>query len=116
MSDDLAAYLDSIDSHLVGYLDTHRNISADAVRHVQCYAVALIQALVVPEQVHEDWPDFFPLVAGLVLAYGSTRLEHLARQSSLFEGGDDDPLTDGDRVFLVTLLAELHELLSRRQS
>lgn len=116
MSDDLAAYLGSIDSHLVGYLDSHRNISAGAVRHVQCYAVALIQALIVPEHVHEDWPDFFPLVVALVLAYGSPRLGHLARQSALFEGGGDDPLTDDDRVFLVTLLAELHELLNRRQT
>ena len=104
MSDDLAAYLDS-----------HRDISADAVRHVRCYAVALIQTLVVPEHVHEDWPDFFPLVIALVLAHGSPRLRELAAQSALFEGGGDDPLTDGDRAFLVTLLAELYELLSRRE-
>lgn len=116
MSEDLAAYLDSIDGRLVRYLDGHRDISSDALRHVQSYVVALIQGLVVPEHVHEDWPDFFHLVDAFVLAYGSPRLGHLTRLSSLFEGGGDDPLTDGDRVFLVTLLAELHELLSRRDS
>ena len=114
MSDDLANYLDSIDAHLVGYLDEDRHISADAIRHVQCYAVALIQGLVVPEHVHEDWPDFFPLVTAFVLAYGSPRLGHLGRRSAIFEGAGDDPLTDPDRAFLVTLLAELHALLSGR--
>lgn len=116
MSDDLAAYLDSIDAHLVEYLDPDRDISIGAVRHVQCYVVALIQGLVVPEHVHEDWPDFFPLVVAFVLAYGSARLGRLGRQSAIFEGGGDEPLTDADRVFLVTFLAETHELLSRKEA
>ncbi len=116
MSDDLADYLDSIDARLVDYLDADLDISVDAVRHVQCYAVALIQDLVLPEHVHEDWPDFYPLVDAFVLAYGSRRLGHLVRESALFEGGGDDPLTSADRVFLVTLLAELHEVLARREA
>ena len=115
MSDDLADYLDSIDAHLVGYLDQDRNISANAVRHVQCYVVALLQGLLVPEHVHEDWPDFFPLVTAVVLAFGTPRLGHLARRSAIFEGDGDDPLTDHDRAFLARLLAELHDLLSRRE-
>jgi hypothetical protein len=116
VSEDLAAYLDSIDARLVHYLDTDRDISSDAIRHVQCYAVALLQGLVLPEHVHEDWPDFYPLADAFVLAYGSRRLGQLLRLSSLYEGGDDDPLTEDDRVFLVTLLAEMHELLARRGS
>lgn len=115
MRDELAAYLDSIDAHLVAYLDEDRDISSEAVRHVQCYGVALVQGLVVPEHVHEDWPDFFPLVVAFVLAYGSPRLGHLARRSTIFEGGGDEPLTDGDRIFLVSMLAEVHDLLSRRE-
>lgn len=115
MSDDLADYLDSIDAHLVDYLDQDRNISSAAVRHVRCYAIALVEGLVVPEHVHEDWPDFFPLVVAFVLAYGSPRLGHLARRSTIFEGGGDEPLTDGDRIFLVSMLAEIDDLLSRRQ-
>ncbi|MDA8316650.1 MAG: hypothetical protein M0010_16005 [Actinomycetota bacterium] len=115
MSDDLANYLGAIDSHLVAHLDARGEISDEATRHVQCYAVAMIEGLVVPEIVHEDWPDFFPLVVALVLAYGSARLGHLARQSAIFEGGGDDPLTDGDRSFLVTLLAELRDLGARRE-
>ena len=114
MSDDLADYLDSIDAHLVDYLDQDRNISSAAVRHVRCYAIALVEGLVVPEHVHEDWPDFFPLVFAFVLAYGSSRLCHLARRAAIFEGAGDDPLTDDDRVFLATLIAELGELLSQR--
>ena len=114
MSDDLAAYLDSVDAHLVRYLDAQRDISTAAVRHMQRYAVALMESLVVPEHVHEDWPDFFPLVSAFVLAYGSARLGHLARKSAIFEGGGDDPLTDADRVFLAAFLAEIHELLLRK--
>jgi hypothetical protein len=115
VSDDLADYLDSIDAHLVGYLDEDRNISKDAVRHVQCYVVALLQGLLVPEHVHEDWPDFFPLVTAFVLAYGTPGLGHLARSSAIFEGDGDDPLTEQDRAFLVTLLAELQDPLSGRE-
>jgi hypothetical protein len=115
VSDDLADYLDSIDAHLVGYLDEDRNISVGAVRHVQCYVVVLLQGLLVPEHVHEDWPDFFPLVTAFVLAYGSPRLGHLARRAAIFEGDGDEPLTDYDRVFLARLLAELQGLLSRRE-
>jgi len=116
VSDDLANYLDSIDSRLVGYLNTHRDVPPDAVRHVQCYAVAMLQDLIVPEVVHEDWPDFYPLVVAILLAYGSPRLGRLARHSALFEGGADDPLTDAGRMFLTTLLAELHVLVSRRET
>jgi hypothetical protein len=115
MSDDLAAYLDSIDAHLVQYLDGDRDISNAAVRHLGLYMVALIDGVVVPEHVHEDWPDFFPLVVAFVLAYGSPRLGHLARQSAIFEGHGDEPLTDGDRVFLVTLLGEIREFICRRE-
>ena len=114
MSVDLPAYLDSIDSHLAGYRSPDNGISTGALRHVQCYAVALVEGLVIPEHVHEDWLDFFPLVVTFVLAYGSPRLGHLARRSTIFEGGGDDPLTDGDRLFLVTLVAECHDHLSRR--
>lgn len=115
MSDDLAAYLDSVDAHLVQYLDASRDLSSDAIHRVQCYSVALVQGLVVPEHVHEDWPDFFPLSVAFVLAHGSARLGHLARRSAIFEGGGDETLTDADRAFLVTLLAEMHELVCRRE-
>ena len=115
MSDDLAAYLGSIDGRLVRYLDEARDIASGAILHVRCYAVAIVQGLVVPEHVHEDWGDFFPLVVAFVLAYGSPRLGHLARRSTIFEGGGEEPLTDGDRIFLVSMLAEIDDLLSRRQ-
>ncbi|MGH8987205.1 MAG: hypothetical protein ACRDXC_01220 [Acidimicrobiales bacterium] len=115
VNDDPAAYLDLVDPALVTYLDERGEISPAAVRHVQCYALALVQGLVVPEQVHEDCPHFFPLVIAFVLAYGSSRLDGLARDTAIFEGGGDDPLTQPDRVFLVTLLGEFHEVLSRTE-
>ena len=113
--DDLAVYLCAIAPHLLVYLDAERDISADALRHVQCYAVALLEDLVLPEHVDEDWPDFFHLTVAFVLAHGSRRLGRLARQSAIFEGSGDDPLTDADRAFLATFLAELHVSLARRE-
>jgi hypothetical protein len=114
MSDDLADFLDAIDSHLVEYLDATKDISCDAVRRVQCYAVAMVQGLIVPEHVHEDWPDFYPLVDAFVMVHGSRRLARLSWESCLFEGGGDDPITESDRVFLVTLLAEVQAFLAAR--
>jgi hypothetical protein len=114
MGDELAAYLCSIDGRLVRYLEDGADLSSTALRHVRCYGVALVQGLVVPEHVHEDWADFFPLVVAFVLAYGSAELGHLARRATIFEGGGEEPLTDGDRIFLVSLLAELDRLLAQR--
>lgn len=111
---DLPGNLDSIDPRLIGYLDADGNLSVDAIRRVERYAVALIQERVVPEHVHEDWPDFFPLVAALILAYGSPRLRQLARMSSIFKGWGDDPLTERDRTFLVALLNASYERLYLR--
>jgi hypothetical protein len=115
MSDDLADFLDAIDPHLVEYLDATKDISCEAVRHVQCYAVAMLQGLIVPEHVHEDWPDFYPLVDAFVMAHGSRRLACLSWESCLFEGGGDDPITESDRGFLLALLAEIHAFLTVRR-
>jgi len=107
---------DDLFSFLVRDLDEDRNISDDVIGHVERYAVALIQSLIVPEHVAEDWPDFFSLVEAFVLACGSPRLGYLARRSFLFVTGGGDPLTDGDREFLVALVDEMHERLSPREA
>lgn len=115
MTDDLAAYLDAIDARLVGYLDADGHLSDGAVRQVQRYAVALVQRLIIPAHVKEDWPDFFPLADAFVLAYGSARLGYLARQSILLVGGGGGPLTDVDRPFLVALIAEMYKRLAETE-
>ena len=106
---DPAHFLDSFDPRLVRYLDEDGSFSADVIRKVRRYAVVLIQELVVPEHVHEDWPAFFPLVSAIVLASGSPRLGLLAQESSIFKGWGDDPLTDRDRAFLVALLNAIYD-------
>lgn len=114
MRDELVAYLDSINSHLVEYLDVDQDLSSAVLRHVQRYARAMSQRLLLPEQVHEDWPDFYPLVNAFGLAHASSRLRQLARACNLFEGDGDEEITDADQVFLVTLGAEIQEVLSQR--
>ena len=100
---------------LASNFDEHGNLTTAAVRHVLCYAVALVQRLIVPAHVHEDWPDFFCLVEAFVPLYGSPRLERLARVSHPFETDGNVPLTDGDRAFLVTLVADIYDLLKARE-
>jgi hypothetical protein len=114
VSDDLTAFLGSVDARLVDYLDSSGDLSTDAIRRMQCYGVALLQDLVLPEHVHEDWPDFFPLVVAFVLAHGSASLGHLARRAAIFEGGGDDPLADGDRLFVMSLIEETRAHLTQR--
>jgi hypothetical protein len=111
---DLAHYLGSIDPRLVSYLDEDGTLSVDTIRKVHRYAVVLLQEHVVPEHVHEDWPDFFLLAAAIVYASGSQRLGLLAQKSSIFKGWGDDPLTERDRAFLVALLNASYERLGSR--
>lgn len=106
---------DDLFSYLVGDLDGGKNLSLGAISRVQCYAIALIQRLIVPEHVQEDWPGFFSLVEAFVLACGSPRLGYLAHRSPLFVGGGDGPLTEADRAFLVALVAEMYERRSGRE-
>ena len=76
---------------------------------LQHYASALLGGAVLPEDVDEDWPKFFRLVEAFVQVCASARLRRLRAQASLFEGWGDEPLTDGDRAFLLRLLHEVHD-------
>ncbi len=96
-------------------LDERGNLSTESVRHVLCYAVALVQRLIVPAHVREDWPDFFCTVDAFVTAYGSPRLRRLAQESRPFENDGGGPLTDGERAFLVTLVADIYDLLPEKE-
>lgn len=117
MSDDLAAYLDAIDERFAEYLDIDRELSGAAVRHVRLYALALLEDLVVPAQVAEDWPDFFDLAEAFVLAYGSRFLDELSRKTTLFGAPPGDiagVLGPDDRLLLEVLARELYTFMARR--
>ena len=85
---------------------TARDEDLDRLQH---YARALLHGALLPEDVDEDWPEFFRLVEAFVQVCASARLRRLRAQASLFEGWGDEPLTDGDRAFLLRLLHEVHD-------
>lgn len=119
MNEDLAAFLEAIDSHLLVYLDVNKDLSTETVAHLYRYSVALLQGLITPEHVLEDWEDFFDLADAFVLAYGSKRLDLLNRRAPLLDTGAEQeaaPLTADDRLLLVTLVQELGLALTERES
>ena len=76
---------------------------------LQHYASALLHCAALPEDVDEDWPEFFRLVEAFVRVCGSARLRQLRAKASLFEGWGEERLTNDDRAFLVRLLHEVHD-------
>ena len=118
MNDDLAAYLGSIDGKLVRYLDEQKELSVATVAHLHRYAVALVQRLIVPAQVEEDWRDFFELAEAFVLAYGSKRLGLLNRRARLLDTRAKpagEPVGGPDRLFLMHFVDELGRHVSQSQ-
>ncbi len=114
MADDLVTYLGAVDQGLVGYLDTTGNLSAETVRRLQRFAVALSEGSMTPGLAREDWPDFYPLAAAFVVACGSDELRGLYDQATVFSAvvRGDVAFTDADRVFLVQLADELEQYAS----
>ncbi len=113
---DLSAYLGPIDARLLSYLDDTSNLALSSLEHLYRYAVALLQGLLRPEDVMEDWEDFFYLAGGFVFAYGSTRLTTLARVTSvLWVGREQGPLSERDRMLLVELTRELGNAVCARR-
>lgn len=114
MNDDLAAFLASVDLDLLRYLDANAELSLSATEHLYRYAVALLQGLIDPRDVAEDWEDFFPLAHAFVLTYGSKRLEFLHRRAALLSAKAMRPtvgLTGADRAVLVELVRELGDFV-----
>gem|GEM_PF-2049066 len=119
VNEDLAAYLESINSRLLAYLDPEKDLSTETVAHLYRYSVALLQALILPEHIVEDWDDYFDLADAFVLAYGSKRLDLLNRRAPVLGTGGEqapDPLTGDDRLFLVNLVQELGAFLTSRET
>lgn len=102
-------YLDAVDVSLLDYLDVQGGLSAEAVRRLQRFAVAMSEGSMTAELALADWADFYPLAAAFVVVCGSDELRGLYDQATVFSAvvGQDVRFTDADRVFLVALSDEL---------
>ena len=117
MTEHLVAYLAPIDERLLGYLDDHHDLTLRTVEHLYRYAVALLQGHIRPEEVKEDWEDFFHLAGGFVFAYGEKRLFMSAERSQvLWIGRPPGPIDDWDRALLIDLVRALGAAISVRTS
>jgi hypothetical protein len=118
VAEDLVTYLDAVDERLVGYLDEQRNLSSEAVRRLQRFAVAMSEGSMTPGLAFEDWADFYPLAAAFVVVCGSDELRGLYDQATVFSAvvGREVEFTDADRVFLVALSEELERYAGAPQA
>ncbi len=106
MSEFLVAYLDAIDPRLLEYLDEDQNLDLDTVERLRYYATALLEGTITPNALHEDWPDWYDLAPAFVTAYAPQWMEEVQDSAAFLDGpeiGDEAPLTDQDRAYLVAL-------------
>ncbi len=106
VSEFLVVYLDSIDERLLDYLDEDEELRPEAVKRLRYYASAMLEGSITPAAVAEDWEDYFDLAQAFALTYGSQELEEMQDAAMFLQGsevGDDAPLTDEDRAYLVAL-------------
>jgi hypothetical protein len=110
VSDFLVVYLDSIDERLLEYLDEEDELKLDAVKRLRFYTSALLEGSITPDQVMEDWPDWYQLASAFVATYGSDELRELEVAAELLEAIEEDEdvtLTEADRDYLKALEAWL---------
>ncbi|MGO9582708.1 MAG: hypothetical protein ACLP36_07865 [Acidimicrobiales bacterium] len=110
MNDFLVSYLDAIDERLLEYLDDDDELKLDTVQRMRFYASALLSGSITPNNVVEDWPDWFQLVPAFVAAYGSEELQELEGGAVFLravEEDDDIALTEADLAYLKALEAWL---------
>ena len=109
VQDDLVTYLDAVDGGLRTYLDERQELSADTLKRLHRFAVALSEGSMTPGLAAEDWSDFYPLAAAFVVVRGSDELRTLYDQATLFSAvvRGDVGITDADRCFVVLLADEL---------
>jgi hypothetical protein len=102
----LATYLDSLDQRMLGYVDDNGQLRVETAGHLHRYIVALVEDAASPHWVLENWRDFYDLVTGFVIAYGTPLLEGLYGGAPFLDWlghGTDVTLTTADRVFLMML-------------
>jgi hypothetical protein len=76
------------------------------VKRLRHYASALLEGSIIPAAVAEDWADWYDLAQAFALAYGTEELEEMQDATVFLQGpevGDDAPLTDEDRAYLLAL-------------
>jgi hypothetical protein len=102
----LIVYLDAIDARLLDYLDDDQELRLDTVERMRFYTAALLDGSLAPAAVAEDWPDWFDLAPAFVVAYAPDWMEELEEAAAFLDGpeiGDEAPLTEQDRAYLVAL-------------
>jgi hypothetical protein len=110
MSEFLVVYLDSIDEHLLDYLDEDDELRLDTVRRLRYYTTALLDGSITPAALAEDWDDWFVLTSAFVATYAPGEVEELEEAATFLDaaGTDDDaPLTEEDRAYLAALERQL---------
>ena len=104
MSEFLVLYLDSIDEHLLDYLDEADELRPEVVRRLRYYTSALLDGTIAPAVVAEDWPDWFDLVEAFVVAYAPEAVAELGEGPPFRHAEDfDQPLSEADRAYLSAL-------------
>ena len=110
MSDFLVVYLDSIDEQLLEYLDEDDELRLDAARRLRFYTRVLLEGSISPDQVMEDWLDWYQLVPAFVATYGSEELQKLEGAAEFLGAIEEDEevsLTEADRSYLKALETRL---------
>jgi hypothetical protein len=110
VNDLLVVCLDSIDEHLLEYLDEDDELKLDAVQRLRFYTTALLEGSITPDHVVENWPDWYQLAPAFVAAYGTEELQELEGGAEFLRAVEEDEevsLTDVDRTYLKALEAWL---------
>jgi hypothetical protein len=110
VNDFLVVYLDSIDERLLDYLDEEGELRLDTVQRLRYYTTALLDGLITPAALAEDWPDWFDLAPAFVAAYAPDEVEELEQATALLEGPrieEDVALTEAERAYLTALELQL---------
>jgi hypothetical protein len=103
----LVVYLDSIDERLLEYLDDNEELRLDTVQRLRHYTTALLDGVITPVAVAEDWPDWFDLAPAFVAAYAPDEVEELEEAATFLEIGTVALLNKADRAYLMALELQL---------
>ena len=107
MNEFLVAYLDAIDQRLLDYLDENEELRIDIVQRLRHYTTLLLDGVITPAALAEDWPDFFDLAPAFVAGYAPEELEILELGATFLEIGTAALLTEEDRAYLRALERQL---------
>jgi hypothetical protein len=105
VSEFLVTYLDSIDEHLLDYLDEEDELRPEIVKRLRYYATALLEGSIASTAMAEDWADWFDFVPAFVAAYAPEKIEELEEAAPLMndEAGEGTVLAELDRAYLAAV-------------